>query len=201
MDLQEGNAQIGTGIDNPHNPRIRIAAPIRLTRPSRSIRDVELLREAQIRTIGTRLIPALNGGRDRAQDDGEVQHLRLAPLVQDLVAQRLAVGLVQLGDRLDGVGALGDEGALAQEGEFAGEAVLGRERLDVGHQLVVREVGEGVLDPMGGGGLVSWMVFGWGWMDKWVDKWMDGWMDGWNGWMGALGGSRLTLPSCSAASS
>lgn len=72
--------------------------------------------ERQVCAVAAGLIPSLDGGADRASDDGEVQDLGDAPLVQDLVVEDLDLGLVEglvAVNLLEARWVLGDESALA----------------------------------------------------------------------------------------
>jgi len=93
------------------------------------------------------LIPALDSGSDRTDDDGHVQRPGVLPLVRELDAE---VFLLLIGELLEGLeagGVLGDEGAALQHIGGLFQAVFGGEARDIVHQLVAGNVGQRVLDP------------------------------------------------------
>lgn len=118
--------------------------------------DTVDLGEEQIGAVGTGLVPTLDGGADGAGDDGQPESPGQFPLVLDLV---LEDGLLLLGEGLvaaDGVvvGAgeggcdthLGDEGALAQDGDIVGQTLLVGKGVDIAHELALWDPGQGVGD-------------------------------------------------------
>lgn len=106
--------------------------------------------EVEVGAVGARLVPALDGGAERARGNGQVEAAGDAPLVQHLVAQRLdflvAEGVVP-GNVLVARGVLGDEGPLAHDAAVLVEAVGAAKGVDVGEQDAARDADEGVLDP------------------------------------------------------
>lgn len=89
----------------------------------------------------------LDGSADGAQNDREVQGPRLAPSVQDLIANGLGLDLGQALDRLEIGRVPSNEGTLPEERKDVGELVVVRKLIDIPKHLVGRQVGERVLDP------------------------------------------------------
>ena len=111
--------------------------------------DAEGGREVEVRAVGARLVPALDGGADGAGEDGQQQRPGNAPLVQDLVAQGLDLVRAQslgAGDVLVARGVLGDQRALADEFAVVLEVLEAAEVVDVGQQRASRDADEWVLD-------------------------------------------------------
>lgn len=72
------------GVDKPNNPLIFSNAV-----------NSKLLREGQIGTVGTCLIPSLSCGSDGAQADGIPQHGRAMPLVISFVDEGAALRILE----------------------------------------------------------------------------------------------------------
>ena len=83
--------------------------------------------------------------------------------MQDLVAQGIALGVLELGDPLEARWVLGHEGAPLEELDVGAEVGVAREFAHVVEERFARDAGEGILDPgagrermdelVGGGGL------------------------------------------------
>jgi hypothetical protein len=103
--------------------------------------------KGQVGSIGTGLIPTLDGGTNGASDDGQVQRQRLAPFVEDLVSEVCHLLLVQgelAGDVLVVNGVLGDEGAFLEKRQVLTEALFGRKCLDIAEENVAWDPGKRV---------------------------------------------------------
>ena len=131
---KQRNRNIRARIDESDNPAVLLARPSRRTRSAR-VWDPKRLAESQVRAVGTRLVPALDRGRDRVEDDGEVQHARQLEAVRDFFADGLAVAGIEFLDLLVQRGRLREEGAFDQERLDVLQAVLGGEAVDVGEEL------------------------------------------------------------------
>lgn len=106
-------------------------------------------RKRQIGAIAALLIPSLDGRTNGAGDDGQVEHLGDAPLVAHLPLQGrdfIVVELLLTVDVLVIVRVLSHQGALLEVVDVLGEALLGSEIVDLGHELVLGDAGQGILD-------------------------------------------------------
>ena len=108
--------------------------------------DVEILRPRQVGPVAPRLIPALHGGGDGVENDGDIQRPGVFPSTGDFLAEALAVGIVELGDILKVGRILGDQGSFAQQRERVNHIVPLREFLDVLHKLLFGQAHQRVLD-------------------------------------------------------
>lgn len=118
--------------------------------------DAVDLGEEQVGAVGTGLVPALDGGADGAGDDGQPESPGQAPLVLDLVLEGellvvgeglvAADGVVVVAGEGGGDAQLGNEGALAQDGDVVGQAPLLRKGVDIAHELALGDSGQGVGD-------------------------------------------------------
>lgn len=108
--------------------------------------NAKLDRERQVGTVGTGLVPALHGGSDRCQDNGEDEGPGLVPLVRLLAAEDVLVGIVKLGVPLKATRVLPNEGTLAEELLLVRKAILVTEAVDVIEELVLGDTKEGVLN-------------------------------------------------------
>ena len=97
------------------------------------------------------LIPSLDSGSDRTDDDGEVQGFGVLPLVRELKAEMSLLLLGKLLDVLEVRRILRNESAPLQHRCNLVQSTLGREPSDVLQQLLARDVGQRVLDPVGSG--------------------------------------------------
>jgi len=147
---QDTNCNVGTAVDEANDPSVlgAIDARLRAVVSAWSVTggNAKSNWERQIRAVGAGLIPALNGGGDGVQDDGEVEHPGVAPLVGDLCAKGVAFAVVELGHGLVASRTLRDEGTFAEQRQSVGHAVLCGKVVDVGHELVARDADEWVLD-------------------------------------------------------
>ncbi len=80
-------------------------------------------------------IHVLHSSTNRAEDDGEVKSLRLAPLVVDLVTQRRNLRLGQVGNSLKVLWVACDERTLLQLGKDVGDVVLVGELFNITEDL------------------------------------------------------------------
>lgn len=116
--------------------------------------DTVDLGEEQVGAVGTGLVPTLDGGADGAGDDGQPESPGQAPLVLDLVLEDeflllgegviAADGVVVFTGERGGDTQLGDEGALAQDGDVVGQAPLVGEGVDTLQQLTPGNAGKRV---------------------------------------------------------
>jgi hypothetical protein len=137
--LQEANRQVWARIDEAHNPGVLVTATSLLTGPRSSEVDTEVLWERQIGTIGSSLIPPLNGGGDGIEDDSEVENLGLFPAMDDVITKSLALGFLKLWHMFEVVWTLGHQSALLEEVDHVGQAALVGEELGVGHEVFSRD--------------------------------------------------------------
>ena len=87
---------------------------------------------------------ALDCGRDGAHDDEVVQRERLVPLVREFAPEDTTVFVVEHRQALERRRVLRDDRALLDDFRVLRELVRPRELGGVGHELLVREAGEGV---------------------------------------------------------
>lgn len=103
----------------------------------------------QVGAVASCLIPTLYSGADGAGDDGEVENLGNAPLVQNLVAQHLnlirfeSLGAVYL---FVAGGVLGNESALLQHGEVLVETFVASKVFHIAEELATVDSKKRVLD-------------------------------------------------------
>lgn len=152
FNLQYADGDVRARVDEAHDPRVLIAERLVLgvqRRVAERARggDAQDLGEGEVRTVGAGLIPALDGGGDRVEDDGEIEHARLAPLVGDLLAEHTALVVVELGERVGIARVLRHQCALLKELDFGGQAKFLRELFDILEELRLGDADEGVLDP------------------------------------------------------
>lgn len=127
----KGRTEIRTSVDNTKNKTI--ASSIRIT-------DTVDLGEEDVGTVGTGLIPTLDGSTDGASRDGEEQLAGHVPLVSRLTLDDRHLTLSErlgAGDGAVVVGVLGDERALSEEGNVLGEALFLGPVVDIAHELVI----------------------------------------------------------------
>lgn len=125
--------------------------------------DTKLLGERQIGAVRASLIPApdvistastfgvghsLDSGTDGADDDSHVQLSSVLPLVQNFAPEGISFLLVQLLEAVKASGVLGNESALLEVGDEVVQSVLGRKFLDIFHEEVFGDVGEGIGDSV-----------------------------------------------------
>lgn len=102
-------------------------------------------RETEISTVRTSLVPSLDSGADRADDNGEVERKRVPPAMGGFKAQSLALIIGQL--EIFEVGrVLRDQGASLDKIGVLHEAFLGAEGLDIVHKIIIRDVRQRVGD-------------------------------------------------------
>ena len=89
------------------------------------------------------------------EDDREVEHFRLLPLVGDFKFESRTLIREKALDVLESSRVLGSKSAALEERKDVIEVLLARELLDIGHQLVLWDTEERVLDPGGAGTRVS----------------------------------------------
>ena len=90
MYSHETGCQEDDGIDESNNPFV-----------SPSPNKTEFLREGQVGSVGSSLIPPLRGGSDGTQSDRIPKHERAVPFVVSLVDERGAFLFIQLVDHLE----------------------------------------------------------------------------------------------------
>ena len=93
-------------------------------------------------------VNSLDGRTDRAKDDREIERPRLLPLVGNLELEPVAFIGSETLDVLECGRVLGCECAALEEGKDVVKILLAGELLNVGHQLVLRDAEERILDPM-----------------------------------------------------
>lgn len=133
--------EIRTSVDNTKNKTI--ASSIRIT-------NTVDLGEEDVGTVGTGLIPTLDGSTDGASRDGEEQLAGHVPLVSRLTLDDHHLTLSErlgAGDGAVVVGVLGDERALSEEGDVLGEALFLGPVVDIAHELVIGNALKRVSDP------------------------------------------------------
>ena len=106
--------------------------------------DAEFLRERQVGSVGSRVVPSLNCTTERADCDQEVQSFRLRPPVRALPGHYSLVLRGELWDEVVGSGVLSEQGGFAEK--LLVETVLSTESIDVGIELILGEVSQRVLD-------------------------------------------------------
>lgn len=146
--LQDGNGNVGTGIDETHDPAILLASACSLALGTR-VGNTQSSSEGQIGTVGTGLIPTLDGGSDRVHNDSKVQNAGLPETMGTLLAQGHTFGLIQLLELLEQQWRLGDEGSLAEKRSLRLEAILFGEGIDIEEKLLLGDVNERVADSAG----------------------------------------------------
>lgn len=141
---EEGRGDIRRRIDQTDEPIVTL-----LIRSSRSfaLADPERNGEGEIGTVGTGLIPTLHCRPDGTEDDGHIQSLGLPPFVQELVAEGIALRVVEFFDRLERRRVLGDEGAFFHQGDSVDHVNLPRKLLDIAEKRFARYTRQGVLNP------------------------------------------------------
>lgn len=125
--------------------------------------DAKSLWKEKICAIRACLIPALYGRTDGASYDGEEKDFRYAPLVKDLVAQRLNLDRVErfvAGDVLITRGVLSDQCAFSEEKAVFFEALLAAEFVDLREEPPSWDADERVFD--------SWRDQKWRPLTDWI---------------------------------
>lgn len=167
--LQQGNGDVRHGIDEANDPAILSTVSLACDRPAGGasrVRDTQSDGERQIGAIGAGLsdvsvlctsvakvrsvaylIPTLDGGSDRVEEDCVVEGPRVLPAMSDLLSEGELVGLVEVVDGLEADGVLGDQGTLAQQGQNVGrQALVAVELFDSLEESLAWNASEGVLD-------------------------------------------------------
>lgn len=139
-DLHESRCNVRRSVDQTLEPLVPGCVWVILQR------NAEGIREGQVGTVRTSLIPALNGGTDGTQDDGEVQASGLSPFVQNLISDSVGLDLGHTGDLFECWRVLGDQGTLDKELSDVSKIVLASEEFDVGDNLGLGHASQRVLD-------------------------------------------------------
>ena len=95
----------------------------------------------------TCLIPSLDGCRDRVQNDGEIQHLRVSPSVSVFFDEDAAILVIQLGDVVDAHRILCHQRSLLKHGDHVDQVGRPGEFLHILQQSILGNTNQGVLDP------------------------------------------------------
>lgn len=140
----KGAGNVRSGVDQTDQPVVAVV--VRGVWGFFTGADAELSGKAEIGTVGTGLVPSLDGGTDRADDDGDIQGHGMSPLVGDFDAQGLFL-IVREIEVFVVAGVLSDESAFLQHGNDVSQVVFLSERLDVGEQDITRDIGQRVGDP------------------------------------------------------
>jgi hypothetical protein len=94
----------------------------------------------------TSLIPTLNSGSDRVEDDGDVENSGMLPLVCDFLPQDATVLVVKLMNVVNVCRALRNESALQDIGSNVVQVVFGGKFLDALDERLLGDADEGIFD-------------------------------------------------------
>jgi hypothetical protein len=92
------------------------------------------------------LIPSLNSGSNRVENDGEVYNLRMLPSVAGFLVQNTTIFFIKFMDLVNMMRTLCYQSALDQPWCELGDIVLGSEVLNILKKLIFRDTDKGVLD-------------------------------------------------------
>lgn len=132
-------SNVGSGVDEAHHIRAVGGTFV----------EAERSRKRQICAVAALLIPTLDGSTNRASDDGEVERLGNPPFVGDFCLEDGHLGVVELVlsvNILEVVRVLCDQGTLLEVLGMFAKALFVDEIIDLGHELVSWNAGEGILD-------------------------------------------------------
>jgi hypothetical protein len=110
--------------------------------------NAELDWERQVGSVGTSLIPALDGCTNRTNDDGEVQGHWVAPLVCSFEAESFLFLLGKNAQTLVIVWSLGDKSTPLDEVPLILKTFFFDELVDIAHEIRIRKVGKRIADSV-----------------------------------------------------
>lgn len=98
--------------------------------------NAEFLRERQVGTVGSCLIPALCRSSDGTQTDGIPEHEWTVPFVISLVGKRSALLFIKLHNPIESVGVACHEGSSTEQSGMLGQVMRLGERVGIGYSLL-----------------------------------------------------------------
>ncbi len=127
---KEGTTNIGCRVDQSDDPEVSFITWF-------SFRRVETERfwEGEIGTVGSSLIPALDGGTDRADNDSHVELLGMLPFPVDFDTESVLLGLIEDVEVLKLAGVLCNKCTLLKQLELITHAMAVCKVLDLGNKL------------------------------------------------------------------
>ena len=137
---EESRTDVGTSVDETDDEGVRRAIGT----------DAVGLGEEDVGTVGTGLIPTLDGGTNGTGRDGEEEASRHAPLVVALEVESANLLLGQSVFAVDEVSlsrVLSNKSTLLDQGEVLGELMLCAPLFDILHKTSARKTFEGVANP------------------------------------------------------
>lgn len=147
-DLQEGDGNVRARVDESNEPRVLFTSASSVAGPGRGITDSKVVREGKVSSVGSSLIPALDGGRNGIEDDGEVERLWMPPSVCCLVVQNCTILLGEVGDMVDTARILCGQSALLEEWHNVHHLIFSRKVFDILEKLVPGNASQGIFDPV-----------------------------------------------------
>ena len=165
-DTQEGRSNVRRRVDEANEPLITnlfLLGSLGIA----SVSNAKIHGKAQVGSVGTgisisdmyliaplcfgnspSLIPTLHCSSDGANDDGEVHLRRVAPSMSLLVPEGLKLVVMESLDSLEVDLVLRNKSASLHEVDLVLETFFLTKELDIDHQLIVRDIGKGVRDPV-----------------------------------------------------
>jgi hypothetical protein len=147
-DLQECNGDVRARVDESNEPRVLFTSTSSDAGTGNGITDSKVVREGKVGSVGSSLIPALDGGRNGIEDDGEVECLWMFPSVCRLVVQNQTILLGEVGDMIDTARILCCQSALLEEWHNVHHFIFSRKVLDILEKLVSGNTSQGIFDPV-----------------------------------------------------
>lgn len=98
---QESRSNVGCCVDKTDEPRV--------------VLNAKFLRERQVGTIGSSLIPTLDSCADRTKNDGEIQCLGLSPLVENFILKCDSLVFLEAFDGIEVCRILSNQGTTLHE--------------------------------------------------------------------------------------
>ena len=135
---EESNGNVRASVDKAGDPLVSVAE-CRV--------DAELHGKGQVGAVRAGLIPALDGGSDGVENDGEVQNLGVVPAMLPFDCQALAVFFVELENRVKSTRALSNESTFLKKRKLVHQVSLFGELFHVGEKLVLGNANEWIADP------------------------------------------------------
>jgi hypothetical protein len=147
-DLQERDGNVRARVDESDEPRVLLTSAGSDTGPGNGITNSKVVREGKVSSVGSSLIPALDGGRNGIEDDGEVERLWVPPSVCRLAVQNCTILLGEVGDMVDTARILCGQSALFQEGHNVIHPIFIRKVFDILEKLVPGNASQGIFNPV-----------------------------------------------------
>ena len=131
---EQSDGDVRACIDETNNPLVLLTCPSSCALGSR-VCNTKWLTESQVRTVRTSLIPALDGGSYRVEEDSEIKSPGKLEAVGELFADGKLVSFLKLFNLFKGRWRLGEECALHEKWLDIFQAMLSCKAADIVEEL------------------------------------------------------------------